>query len=360
MALIRMGSLNALEQTRGNYFWKRWIGKALPSADTTGRVFAMLDTNNIRTAIRYIYSRLKRNKALRPRFHGVFALIIDGHESSASYLRCCDQCLQRIIHTKQGDRIQYYHRNVTAMLLCKDFPVLLDIEMQRPHEDEVAAATRLLERVLINYPRAFSLILADGLYVRANFFKLALNYGKDIIAVLKDERRDLLQDAHGIFRTEESKIYQRGCTMRECWDIEHFTSWSQIDREVRVVRSLETTTIRRQRTKEEQQQVTDWVWVSNISKQKLSTSAFIDFGHSRWVIENNELNELVNYWHADHVYKHHLTAIEAFWLVIMMAYNLFHAFIYLNLKPEIRHRYTKLHWTRVIVAELYCIPPVPT
>ncbi len=154
----------------------------------------------------------------------MFALIVDGHESSASYLRCCKQCLQRVIHTRHGDRIQYYHRNVTAVLLCKDFLVLLDVEMQRPNEDKVAAAMRLIERVMVNYPRAFNLILADGLYARANFFKLALKYGKDIITVLKDDRRDLLQDAIGIFNNIEPGVIQRGRTQRRCWDIEHFTS----------------------------------------------------------------------------------------------------------------------------------------
>lgn len=353
MALGRMGSLNALEQNKGGHFWRRWLGQPLPSADTIGRVFAEMDCDSIRMALRHIYSRLKRNKALKPAFHNTFALIIDGHETSASYHRCCDGCLKRVINTSAGEKIQYYHRNVTAVLLCKDFIVLLDIEQQLSGEDEVAAAMRLLERVLRNYPRAFDLILVDGLYVRANFFKLALNHGCDVIAVLKDNRRDLLQDAYGLFEIQEPMVYQSGNTVRRCWDIEHFTSWTQIGREVRVVRSLETTTVCRQRTGEKQQQTSDWVWVSTISKEKLPTEAFVNFGHSRWVIENNGLNELVTYWHVDHVYKHNPVAIEAFWLLTMLAYNLFHAFINLNLKPEIRYRHSNLYWAQLIAAEIY-------
>ncbi|WP_219857266.1 hypothetical protein, partial [Candidatus Hakubella thermalkaliphila] len=38
MMLARMGSLHALEQDKGNRFWRRWLGRALPSADTIGRV----------------------------------------------------------------------------------------------------------------------------------------------------------------------------------------------------------------------------------------------------------------------------------------------------------------------------------
>ena len=364
MALSRMGSLNALEQTKGNPFWKRWLDREkLPSADTTGRVFAGIDCDTLRKALRHIYSRLKRNKVLKPPGGGMFALIIDGHESSASYRCRCEECLTRTIHTKTGDRTQYYHRNVTAVLLCKDRLVLLDLEPQRPGEDEVAAAIRLVERVLLNYPRAFNIIIGDGLYTRSNFFQLALAAGKEVIAILKDERRDLLQDARGLFRNEEPVVTQHGRTQRQCWDTEHFTSWPQLGREARVVRSLETTVIRRQLNKREEQKISDWVWVTTLLKESASTETVTNLGHSRWDIENKELNELVNCWHADHLYKHNPVAIEAFWLLIMLAYNLFHAFINLNLKPQLRCKHTCQHWARVIAADIYYrqdhLPPVP-
>lgn len=50
------------------------------------------------------------------------------------------------------------------MLWGDGFYLPLDLEPQLPGEDEVGCATRLLERVMLNYPRAFDLILADGLY----------------------------------------------------------------------------------------------------------------------------------------------------------------------------------------------------
>ena len=356
MALSRMGSLNALEETKENTFWKGWLGReGLPSADTMGRVFAQIDSDAIRKALHHIYSRLKRNKVLKPSFGGLFVLIVDGHESSASYLRCCKDCLTRTVNTKDGDKIQYYHRNVSGVLLCKDRLVLLDMELQLPGEDEVATAMRLAERVLTNYPRAFDLIIADGLYVRPAFFKLAADHGKEVLTVLKDERRDLIQDARGLFKTEEPTVVQYGDTQRQCWDIEHFNSWPQLGREVRVVRSLETTTIRRQVNKKQEQEISDWIWVSTLSKARVCTENVINLGHARWDIENKELNELVNDWEADHVYKHHPVAIEAFWLIIMLAYNLFHAFINLNLKPEVRYKYSCLSWAKVIASEIYYV-----
>lgn len=361
MSLSQLGSLNALEQANGqNSFWKNWIGDELPSADTIGRVFSQISCDDIRQILKSLYGKLKRNKVLMPAVGNKFALIIDGHESSCSYLRACDKCLRRVIHTDKGDRIQYYHRSVLAMLWCDGFYLPLDMEPQVPGEDEVSCAVRLLERVMINYPRAFDLILADGLYARAPFFKFALEHGKHVIAVLKDEHRDLLKDAQGVFKSEKSTSYRYGQIERECQDIEHFNSWSQLGREVRVVRSLETNHLRRQNTGKIHYETSEWVWVSTISKEELPTETFVKLGHGRWKIENNGFNELVNYWHADHVYRHSPDAIESFWLLIMLAFILFHAFIGRNLKAIIRQKYTKKHLAQMITAEIYhCVNIIP-
>jgi len=355
MTLAQMGSLNALEQTGSICFWRKWLNSdSLPSADTIGKVFSLIDCDALRCIMRHLYSRLKRNKVLRPAFDDdLFALAIDGHESSASYLRCCGDCLQREIKTVSGTVIQYYHRHVMAILLCRDFALLLDLELQRPGEDEVAAATRLMERMFMNYPRAFDIVVADGLYARAPFFKTVTAHGKQVIAVLKDDRRDLLQDAIDLFGQEQPVVFQKDSVTRQCWDIEGFTSWTQFGKEVPIVRSLETKSVRRAINNKKENQASDWLWVTTIPKQMAATKTFVEIAHGRWDIENKAFNELGTYWHANHVYKHNAVAIEAFWLITMLAYNLFHAFIHLNLKPAIRCAYTKHHLARIVAAELY-------
>lgn len=347
-----MGSLNALEQAKGNSFWKRWLQRELPSADTIGRVFSQINLDSIRCFIHYLYSRLKRNKALS-KTHGFAVLIIDGHESIASYLRCCPGCLERVIHTKEGDRIQYYHRNVIAMLSTERFPILLDVEEQRKGEDEVAAATRLIERILTNYPRAFNLVVTDGLYLKANFFNFLLAHGKDVISVLKDERRELLQDAKDLFRYEEPLIEISGNTKRQMWDIEEFSSWESLKGKVRVVRSVENRTICRQRTGKVEEETSEWMWATTLSQEKASTRVIVHLGHSRWLIENKAINEMVTYWYADHVYRHHPTAITAFWLTLMVVLNLFRAFVYLNIKSCLRYKHSNLYFSKLIFTGLY-------
>lgn len=353
MALSQLGSLNALEQTAARKFWQRWIENPLPSADTIGRIFTQIYCNDLRRVIKAVYSKLKRNKALKSLYAGLFVLVIDGHESYSSYLRCCNGCLKRTRHKKDKDITQYYHRQVMAQLVGENFYIPLDIEPQLPGEDEVQAAKRLLERVVKDYPRAFDIILLDGLYLRANFFWLGLEHGKDVIAVLKDERRDLFKDAEGLFKFEQPLIYRDKNTTRQCWDIEEFSSWSQFVNKIRVVRSLETTYVKRQLNKKKEKLTSQWMWAGTISKAVLPTQEFIKIAHKRWKIENEGFNELVNSWHANHVYKHNPKGIESFWLLIMLAYTLFHAFINRNLKPEIKYKYSKLHWARLITVELY-------
>jgi len=339
MIASQMGSLNALEQERGNPFWRRWLEGDLPSADTTGRVYGGLEVEGLREALESIYTRLKRNKALKGR-QGLSVLIVDG-------------CLERRIKTQEQERTQYYHREVLAMLSLERFPLLLDIEQQRPGEDEVAAALRLLERVLRRYPRAFQVVLGDALYLRANVFELLLAHGKHGIAVLKDETRDLWQDVSGVFPLEQPVVEVCGRTERRLWDIGGLESWESLKRPVRVVRSLETKTLTRQRTGQKEKQTSDWMWATTLPADQVSGATIAQLGHDRWLIENRALNEMVTYWHGDHVYRHHPTAIIAFWLTLFLALNLFRAFVSLNIKPIRRARHTELYFARLLFAALH-------
>jgi hypothetical protein len=352
MMATQMGSLNALEQEQGKPFWERWLGGDLASADTIGRVYEGLEVEGLRLAVHWVYDRLKRNKALKPR-HGFSVLIVDGHESSSSYLRCCEGCLERHIKIGGQERIQYYHREVIAMLSLERFPLLLDIEQQRKGEDEVAAAMRLLARVVDRYPRAFQVVLGDALYLRANVFQFLLAHGKEGIAVLKDEKRELWQDVQGLFPLEQPVIEVDDQRERRIWDIEDLESWGSLKSLVRVVRSLETKTCRRQRTKQKETQTSDWMWATTSSADKASAPTVVNLGHDRWLIENRALNEMVTYWHANHLYRHHPNAIIAFWLTLFLALNLFRAFICLNIKPVLRARHTDLYFARLLFAGLH-------
>jgi hypothetical protein len=354
----RMGSLNALELTARSSFFHHWLGQSLCSADTIGRVNTLMDAEGLRRGIHHIYDRLKRNKAL-PDHRGIGVAVLDGHESHTSYLQHCAGCLERTIHAGNTDRTQFYHRQVTLMLLpgarpgCEPIRLLLDHESQRTGEDEVATALRLLVRVIGSYPRAFDLVLADALYATAPFFNFLLAHGKHALTVLKDDRRSLYQDAAALFAAVPPKpgsFRNRPCLW---WDFPDLLTWPQVNTPVRVIRSLETYSVKRQLDGKDDLRTSDWIWVTTMPVQPVSTERAVGFGHQRWDIENHGFNELVKGWHADHIYKHDPNAIECFLLIAFLACNIFHAFFTLNLKPEIRKRRTQIFWRWFMAAEIY-------
>jgi hypothetical protein len=359
MFWARLGSLHALETLSAARFWKRWLGGAMTSADTMGRVHAVVDVGQLRDGLHQVYSRLKRNKAL-PLNLGLDVAVLDGHEQHASYRRHCAGCLQRIVKTERGERIQYYHRQVTLMLLPgpgaagrKPLRFLLDCEPMLPGEDEVACAIRLLTRVLAAYPRAFDLALVDALYATAPFFNFLIDRGKHVLSVLKDERRNLYQDASGLFAHVPPQHGERGGRDCQWWDFPDLVSWPQVKAPLRVVRSLETYSVRRQLDRTLTQETSDWVWVTTLPHQQAPLARIVAWGHQRWDIENFGFNELVNGWEADHIYKHEAKAIEAFLLMAFLAYNIFHAFLGLNLKPQLRDTKPEKYWACLIAAELF-------
>ena len=355
MFLTRVGSLNALEQTRHTRrTWRRLLGADLPSADTLGRVMEQVEADSFRQILQAQYRKLKRNKALRPTSHGLMALAIDGHESQASYRRQCAGNLERRVKTRYGWRTQYYHRHVTAMLLCADYPLLLDAEMLRPGDSELSAAHRLLERVLVDYPRAFDVVVGDALYSDAEIYRLVVSHKKDILSVLKKNQQDLLVDAEALMeQTEPVLDHDDGKTWQQVHDLTGFDPWPSLEKPLRVVRSREGRRVRRQIDGQHEELLSQWLWVTTCTPHRASSSAVVALGHARWDIENRGFNETVNRWHADHVYKHSTNAILTFWLMAMVAFNFFYTFYHRNLKPALQAKTTHQHIARCLASELY-------
>jgi len=358
MFLARLGSLNALEQLKDGLALRTFVGAELPSADTVGRVFALIDSNTIRKVNREIYVQLKRNKSLELLKHGLIPLTIDGHESHATYRQRCEGCLERTINRgTESEKIQYYHRHVTAQLVYRNFSLLLDVEPQLPGEGERAAAQRLLERVMKDYPRAFDVVVADALYCCAPFINFVIDCGKDIIVVAKDDRQDIVKDAERFLRNKPpSAVTEDKKVLRKCWDESGFESWTSVKIPLRVLKTEETKTFRRQLNGELVQEISSWMWVTTLSAVRASTITVVQIGHLRWNIENQGFNEMVNHWRSDHIYKHDPAAILNFWLLCMTAYNIFRCFYLRNLKPAIRASFTMLHVARQVQSSLYCQP----
>ena len=111
--------------------------------------------------------------------------------------------------------------------------------------------------------------------------------------------------------------------------------------------------VHRQRDGQVQQEVSDWYWVTTLPSGTVPTGAIVQLGHRRWDIENQGFNELVNHWHADHVYRHDPTALLVFWLLAQICLTVFCAFFRRHLKPAAQAALSMLHVARLVQAELY-------
>jgi hypothetical protein len=341
MFLARIGSLNGLEQISKSSKKNSCLGSSAPSADSMGRICASIVSDSLRGAIHSTYSSLKQRKALPAPSHGLVALVLDGHESHASKKRTCDSCLKR--NLADGSE-QFYHRNVTAQLVFRDFAILIDAETQNPGENELTAAARLYARVVAKYPRAFDVVLADALYCNEPFFSQVLDSGKDAIVVLKDERRLVYQEALERLSSIPSKLlFETKQVERHCKEVQGLHV-DGIERSLRVVESEERSVTGT---------TSKWLWITTLATIRADLKSVVTLGHARWTIENNAFNELSNRWGSDHVYKHDPDAILNFWLICMLAQMIFLSFFWRNLKATLRRKFTMQHIARQIQAALY-------
>ena len=73
-------SLNGIDKVR--YFpgrLRNFVGSHVPSGDSVGRVYALLDSGTLREVLRAVHLDIKRNKVLNSGGDWIFAAV-DGHE----------------------------------------------------------------------------------------------------------------------------------------------------------------------------------------------------------------------------------------------------------------------------------------
>jgi len=354
MFVLRLGSLNAVDtELHLPRRMEKLIGKRKPSGDSIGRVFSGMDTEPIRDMLSLINHKLKRNKALRTNWSMRF-VSIDAHELFSSRSRCCAKCLKRKITVKGSEVIEYYHRVVVCHLVGFALALPLDLEPLLPGEGEVIAAKRLFKRVVKRYPRFFDGVVVDSLYLEAPFINCCLEQGKHVIAVLKSERRLLMQDAEGVFKILEPIVLEENNLRAKIWDAEGFESFEGVTIPLRVLHSEETELKRKRKGDRWAVEVEEhrWWWATTIPTTLLPSRLLWRAGHSRWDIENDLFNDLVNHWFMNHCFKHEPRAIINFLLTLFVAFVLMQSFYKLNMKWQMRSRFTLISLATQLLTSL--------
>ena len=233
-------------------------------------------------------------------------------------------------------------------LIAREIALPLDVEMMGPHEGEVGAAFRLLDRVFQNHGRILDGVIGDAEYLSAPFFNFCTRHGKYAAATLKDNNPALLAEAQALAALTDPVVVEGPFGQSRYWDIEGITTSEKMEKPLRVLHALEPHRARVRITKrtpklpDEKQEPHDNWWATTAPKSALPTSAFAQLGHHRWDIENRAFNILVNYWGLDHCYKHEPAAILNFILTLFIAYLLIQCFRSRNLKPEVRRLFPTL------------------
>ena len=321
--------------------WQRWIGyHDRISHDTFGYASNRMNPEQLRRAGRFINRKLKRGKAFEAsKMHGLLAVSLDANEQFCSDHRCCEECLTREVTCKdaQGNEVkktQYYHKQVYAQLSGPRLSVILDFEPLRPGEEECAAALRLLRRMRQTHgPRFFDLVVVDSWYTNGPFLKTVVEeLGWPVVAVLKQERYDIYQEALALTRGQPTQVVERGegpnQRQVEIWEVPSLRLSDTYSDPVRVVRVRERWTERKRRGKAWQtvEKEQTWIWVVAGELDGYDGAAIRDFGHLRWKIENNAFGELTQHWHLTHCAHHQPVAVVALLWIKIIAFTLFHAF----------------------------------
>lgn len=339
-ALLRKPSFLQLQFESARRGWQRLIQHA--GAITDDRMAYVCERYRLedwRAVLVSTNQILKRNKAFEAaKIHGLLVVALDANEQFKSRCRCCWQCSQRRIKLKnrQGqieEVTEYYHRFVCAQLPGPDLGVVLDLEPIRPGEDEAAAALRLLGRMRRCYgPRFFDAVTVDAWYATGPFIKAVQRLGWGVIAVLKQERYDIYQEATALMnqaRLVSWKWEDRQIELREVKDLP-FTD--PAIGTMRVVQAHEHWSERRQHggQKTTVRQQSFWRWLVSRELEGIPAQGIWRIGHARWGIENHVFNKLTQHYHLEHCPHHHPVAIVAWLLILMLAFNLFEWFARLH------------------------------
>lgn len=341
--VLRVGSyLNLSEQTQRRR-WQHLSGLKNPiSDDTFEYVTERFRLEDLRQVVAADAKKLKANKALEScKISGLLFLSLDANEHFSSRSRCCECCCQREIEETddQGNKhtvTEYYHRYVFAQINGPKINVLLDVEPILPGEEECAAALRLLGRLRRIYGvRFFDAITVDGWYAKGPFLRSVEKLGWGWIVVLKDQRREVYQEAQQLSGKEKPGLAfedpERDRQV-QLWEVKHLRFSEGYGGNVRVIRSQEQWIQAKIQggKKTCQPQQSQWLWANSPGLDGYGPQVIYQGGHRRWGIENKAFNELTQGYHLEHCYHHEAHSMLAQMLILILGFTLFTAFAQLH------------------------------
>jgi len=330
------------DETQDGVLHKR-IGSI--SDDTIGYGLDNLKVSSVQDGWYMISKIAKRNGMLRGSpFHDHIVGVFDGIETYKSYKRTCKRCLTRKIDTKEGKKVQYYHREVVLTLVGYDFPIPIGLEMMRKGEDEVSCALRLLKRVIKNLGvRFFDIAICDAIYCTPRFFKECENLGVIPGAVLKNNQEDLLESAKSQIKLTAPVIEKTSKVEKfKLWDLKE-VYWYTADKDVRVIWAEREVWEIDEESKDKSYHWAKRKKVFAFSKKidHLPTDVVYSIGNHRWDIDAKAFMDMVKHWHLKHKTLHFDRAYENMLSIRLISYTLFMFFFFRHINSRRKNKIEK-------------------
>ena len=100
-----------------------------------------------------------------------------------------------------------------------------------------------------------------------------------------------------------------------------------------------------------------WVWVTTLTPGQVRAVTVRDLAHLRWQEENSGFNDLTQPWGLTHCFLHTPTGLVAVLLTLLIAFNLFGAFVDRHSKLCRLRRWTRREVARQLYRSLFAAPP---
>ena len=269
------------------------------SNDALSYFVERLDPATSRSALIEVVRQAKRGKAFQDcRFIG---LALDGTGAGRSQQSHCAWC--RPIRDAKHNVIGYHHKLVTISVVGTGLTLPFDVEPYGPGDSELAAAQRLLRRVIASIGTRFAdYLVVDGEYAGAPFLHAANRLGLGVVARLKNNLPLLLAAVQRRFQQQApTHVYRDGKDRVEIWDAEDFDPWEALQWET--VRAI------RYRQHKPNGQVVEAEWLTDFPLRRVGSLSLYHMAKSRWEIENQGFNDAKNRYSFEHTCHHEKNSV---------------------------------------------------
>ena len=336
-------SFKAMEDAiKDGDFDKFFKNTNLPSADTISYALKHTNLDDLRKIAVEMNQKARYNKSLNANtIDGLKVVAIDGSNVFSIESERLGQRAHKYEHN-DGKSVKYHEKMIAASYVGEGFAPILKMERIDAGEGELTAAKKLVRSLNRDHHQYCDVIVVDSLYINAPFINTCLRNNKDVVVRVKQEN-NLREDAEGLTKNKEpDHIYRNihpGDDKRttgtlydiKIWDEENF-NWSDVDKPLRVLKVEERKKVVNKDGEIVKEETTTHYFATTMEKIQLKALTAWKIAHRRWDEENSVFHWLKTYWNFDHVFSSDPHVIQVMYYIYLIAYNLFHLYIYRNLR----------------------------